>query len=173
MKTPDKIIIDLENDKVLLETSTTVTVCDGVSKMSYCQNSSKEGIEISINVKIPFEKIHKEGVDEQEIHRVIQQTVQNLARPTGIDITEEDDRPIVNYKEIESMFKEMLRLPGDDKTATEFIRFNVDGFDSEIYDFKRDLFKASMKDPKIIGEKREWLKRNKIRLFNSKKKLDI
>lgn len=195
MKLPNRLIIDLEDSRVLLEHATTVTVCEEVSKLSYCQNSSEESIELSINITIPFEKVHKEGVEEEELERVISHATDNLDGQLKLNLDdslvqfvkglvnehqyEEDYTDDVNHEEmiftqIEASFNEMVNNPEDEQKATEFIDYTIDGYEPGIFEFKKSLFKEALKDASSLNSKqREWLKKVKIRLLNSRKKLGI
>ena len=188
MKLPNRIIIDLDDNGIILETDDGDIVSNDVQKLYYCQNVSGEGIDISINISIPSTKIERRENKEEDMSQedcnlydgqlrlnmddTLVKFVKGLVNEQSYEDEEQNNTTELDYNYIQNLFDKASSPPYSDDKMKEFIDYSVQGHDNEIFEYKKALFLDALKDPNISNKKRVWLKKNKINLLNSNCKLN-
>lgn len=174
MKTPDRIIIDLDTNSVLIGRGLSVSVFDDVPQLTYCQNDTSQGIEISISIKLSYDKSQTKGIDASELNAVVEEVISS-SNDTGITNNEVNDKENtkIDTELIDDMFDDMYNNPGDDVLALQLVKYNREGLELEIFNYKQELFRQAFSNTTLSQEQYNWLKKNKIRLLNSKRNLNI
>lgn len=180
MNSINRIIIDVASSKVILDKMDCNVVYE-LSKLLYCQESSEEGIDISININIPLEENQKKGAEdtdgdldiyENQLSINMGDSVSKYSKESTNEQSfenEYDGRASVNYHDIQDLFEKASRFPYNDELMQEFINYQVQGQEDNVFAYKKELFKDALKEPKMNTKRRDWLKKNKIKLLNSRK----
>lgn len=180
MNSINRIIIDVASSKVILDKMDCNVVYE-LSKLLYCQESSEEGINISININIPLEENQKKGAEdtdgdldiyENQLSINMGDSVSKYSKESTNEQSfgnENGDVMPVDYIEIQDLFDRASRFPFNDELMEEFINYQIQGQEHLVFEYKKELFKDALKEPKMSAKRREWIKKNKIKLLNSRK----